>query len=421
MDTPEIKSSVLATFPTSFARFGLYPEMESFLKNGSCNVLVSDTYRIYGSKGGLQDDVANGKYIMSDMSISRNLLSSVVRSDDHQWFDIVEGSKMAPIRAAQVGLSKGNGEHCPMNSTNNNEISFYNVPRCVGNTREMFEASLTQLSVSFGPNMNIKLPSLQGPNFASLECDDCKDAFEHNRLKQIKERGMFNCAVVMDPRYNITTTSLPTLVSTKFCEMMSVAIFQGDLDATNITYIDGIDMSVFPREFDAVAGLVYEDRFFSETDFNIDNMGKMIPSVPYYYLDGYWYEGTLYNGSGPGLNFAFYKDDHELAAIAIAIITAVVYAQRQGITRDRSDKMPLIHLLGDSLTFMLRDVVGYAGNYDDIINEALAKSDGTMDRGWNTVIPNSVDVAPVLLFYCDYTASCGDQCTFSEEFGVFFC
>ena len=180
-------------------------------------------------------------------------------------------------------------------------------------------------------------------------------------------------------------------------------------------------MSAFPREFDAVAGLVYEDRFFSETDFNINNMGKMIPSVPYYYLDGYWYEGTLYNGSGPGLNFAFYKDDHELAAIAIAIITAVVYAQRQGITHDRSDKMPLIHLLGDSLTFMLRDVVGYAGNYDDIINEALAKSDGTMDRGWNTVIPNSVDVAPVLLFYCDYTASCGDQCTFSEEFSVFFC
>ena len=79
-------------------------------------------------------------------------------------------------------------------------------------------------------------------------------------------------------------TSLPTLVSTKFCEMMSVAIFQGDLDATNITYIDGIDMSAFPREFDAVAGLVYEDRFFSETDFNINNMGKMIPSVPYYYL-----------------------------------------------------------------------------------------------------------------------------------------
>ena len=95
MDTPEIKSVVLATFPASFARFGLFPEMESSLKNGTCNVLVSDTYRIYGSKAGLQDDVASGKYIMSDTSISRNLLSSVVRLDDHQWFDIVEGSKGA--------------------------------------------------------------------------------------------------------------------------------------------------------------------------------------------------------------------------------------------------------------------------------------------------------------------------------------
>ena len=99
----------------------------------------------------------------------------------------------------------------------------------------------------------------------------------------------------------------------------------------------------------------------------------------------------------------------------------MVYAQRQGITRDRSDKMPLIHLLGDSLTFMLRDVVGYAGNYDEIINDALAESDGTLDRGWNQVIPSYVPVPPALLFYCDYSASCGDQCVYSEEFAIFLC
>jgi len=117
----------------------------------------------------------------------------------------------------------------------------------------------------------------------------------------------------------------------------------------------------------------------------------------------------------------FDKEDRALDAIAIAVITAVVYAQREGITRATYDKMPLIHLLGDSLTFMLRDVVSYAGNYDDIINEALAISDGAVDRGWNSVILSSAPAAQVPIFYCDFTGSCGDQCVWSEEFVIFFC
>ena len=31
----------------------------------------------------------------------------------------------------------------------------------------------------------------------------------------------------------------------------------------------------------------------------------------------------------------------------------------------------------------------YAGNYDDIINEAVVASVGATDKGWNMVIPNS--------------------------------
>lgn len=410
VDTPEIQSSIKASFPAAFLRFGPFSEMESSLKKGTCNVLVSDTYRIYGST--LQDDYSNGTYIMSDNYISRNLLSSVVRGDEQQWFDIVEGSRTVAHRAAQVGISKG---ACPMNSTDS-EISFYNVPLCVGNIREMFP--MVQYVVSFG--QNAKLTSVDAPNFASLECDDCKEVLEHSRPKQIKERGVFNCAVFMDPRYNLTMTSLPTLVSTKFCEILSVAIFQGDTDAVNITYIDSMDKSAFPREFDAIAGVDYEEKYALNFDI-MDFLGKMLPSLPYYYHDKFLYNGTLYDGMGSALAIVFDKEDRALDAIAIAVITAVVYAQRQGITRATYDKMPLIHLLGDSLTFMLRDVVSYAGNYDDIINEALALSDGAVDRGWNSVISSSAPAAQVPIFYCDFTGSCGDQCVWSKEFTIFFC
>lgn len=415
VDTPEIRHLTTSYFPPSFISFGLFPEMESSLKNGTCNVLVSDTYRIYGSKTGLQDDLSNGTYVMSDNYVSRNMLSSAVRLEDRQWFDVVEGSsKRASFRAAQVGISKGDGMACPMNATDN-EISFSNVARCVGNIREIFESRLARLVVSLG--QDAKLPAIDAPNFASLECDECKSVMEHSRPKQVKERGVLNCAVFMDPRYNLTMTSLPTLLGVKYCEMMAVAIFQGDPARANITFIDEIDYSVFPKEFDVVAGVPYEDIF----DSGIDLLGNMIPTLPYYYHDKYLYNGSWYKGLGAGLACVFDLESLPLAAILLAVHTAVVYAQRQGITRDTFGNMPLIYLLGDSLTFMLRDVVRYAGNYDDIFEEALAESDGLVDRGWNSVVAGSSRAAQSPVFYCDYSDSCGDECFLYEELSVSLC
>ena len=399
VDTPEIQTLIKSFFPPSFIRFGPFPEMEGALKNGTCNVIVTDTYRIFGSS--LQDDYKidnlNGTYVMSDKYISRNLLSSVVRNDDWEWFNVVEGSRAAAARASQVGISKSDSELCPTNSTDN-EISFDNAPRCVGNTLEIFSERLSYVVISFG--QDVKLPSIDAPNFGLLECDDCEDVLKYGRLKQIRERGVLNCAVYVNPQYNLTMTSLPTLVNVKFCEMMSVAIFQGDPNAANITYIDNMDKSVFPREFDVVAG----DSAGEAWDLRLDS--NLIPSLPYYFHDQYRYNGISYEGVGSSLQYYVDNADTALNHIANAIITAAVYAQRQGITRSTQFEMPLIHLFGDSLTFILRDVVSYSGNYDDIINEALALSDGTTDRGWNMVVPSSSVSNKVPVFFCDYTNSC---------------
>ena len=151
MDTPEIRSLITSFFPASFVTFGTFPEMESSLNNETgCNVLVFNTY---GSSSGLQDDITNGKYVISDHYISRNLLSSVVRWGDQEgddvWYDVVEGARQSVYRATQIGLGK-NESMCFSNSINN-EISFYNAPLCVGNNKEAFQSHLGNLVLSFGP------------------------------------------------------------------------------------------------------------------------------------------------------------------------------------------------------------------------------------------------------------------------------
>ena len=417
VETPEIRSLITSYFPTSFVTFGLFPAMEASLRSGACNVIVSDTYRLSGSS--LQEDIDSGRYIISDYYISRNLISSVVRLGDPVWYDVVEGMRVTAFRASQIGLYQDLGR-CPANATTSGTdaagvagVSFYNATFCVGNAVEVFQRSLGQTVLSYGTY----LPIIDAPNFGSLECDDCANVLESKGgLQEISDRGHLNCAVYLNPMYNLTLSSLATLVNVKFCELMAVAIFQGKADAVNITYIDEMDYSAFPQEFDVVAGAGFE----SKVGWDVTNAGSMSFGWPYFVHDKYQYGGSVYDGVGLFISYAIDNENVSLIFVATAVVTATVYAQRQGITRESSFDMPLIHTFGDGLTFMLRDVVSFGGNYDDILSEALSSSDGTAVRGWNDVIPNSFVAAKTPVSYCDYTGNC-PPCEWLLFDGTYIC
>ena len=387
--------------------------MEESLKSGSCNVIVSDTYRLSGSTL-LRDSITEEKYIISDYHISRNLLASVVRFGDSEWYDIVEGTRLASFRALQVGIYQ-NSLICPAESSVNTAVdlvSLYNAPTCVGNMIEIFQESLGQTVLSIGSF----LPVIDAPNFGSLECDDCKNVLEDGKLKDIKETGQLECAVYLDPVHNLTRSSLATLVNEKFCELLAVAIFQGKPDAVNITYIDEMDYSAYPREYDIVAGASWEQR----VGWDLTNAGSHSNALPYFVHDKYRNNGTVYDGVGDAISYEMENDDASIIWLANAVVTATIYAQRQGITKANHFDMPLIHLLGEGLTFMLRDVIAYSGNYDDIINEAFVNSDGATDIGWNIVIQNYDVAAKTPVTYCDYTGKC-PPCTWTEVDGIPIC
>jgi len=216
--------------------------------------------------------------------------------------------------------------------------------------------------------------------------------------------------------HNLTRSSLATLVNVKFCKLLAVAIFQGNSDAINITYIDEMDYSAFPREYDVVAGAAWEDK----VGWDVTNAGSMSSGMPYFAHDKYRHDGVVYDGVGIGITYAFANEDVPLLFLSVALVTATVYAQRQGITRATSSNMPLIHLFGEGLTFMLQDAIAYGGNYDEILSEALASSDGATPVGWNTVIPNYFVSPKSPALYCDYTGNC-PPCTWIQVDGNYVC
>jgi len=387
MDTPEIRSVITSFFPESFVTFGKFPTVAASLLNGTCNVLMSDDYHIYGCSS-LLENLSNETYTLSGFYYYRNLLTSVVRVDDNQWFDLVEGSKSAVVRATQIGLSQ-NPSSCSVSTKIYDDVSFFNAPSCVGNLAEVQERS-------FGPDIygysNAYTPMIDAPNFGSLKCDEgCENALESGTLKRIKERGQLNCAVFLSSIPNLTTSSLPILISEKYCRAVAVATFQGDATAVNISYIQELDYSNLPEDIDVIAGVIWED----VVGWNPKGAGQILVSLPYWWYEMYSYNGNLYYGVGKGLSLATDGTDWTFLNFIDIVTAAFVYASREGITNKNFFEMPLNHLFGDALTFMLRDVISYAGNYDDIVNEAMARSDGVAGRGWNTVIQNYNEYSPV--------------------------
>jgi len=153
-----------------------------------------------------------------------------------------------------------------------------------------------------------------------------------------------------------------------------------------------MDYSTFPQEVDIIAGVSRETR----VGYNTDSLGTMRITFPYHTHDKHiQYNGTTYDGIGEAKGFAVDIAEEGLYAIAQSAFTATVYAQRNGISRSEYYDMPL-----KSLSFMLRDVIQYAGNYDDIYNEAFASSDGDTEIGWNIVI--AVSTSNHITVSCSY-------------------
>ena len=317
-----------------------------------------------------------------------------------------QGAKAAALRSSHRNIDAALGPWTCPNSTEL-PMSFLNAPRCVGSSYEVFERSL-------GPNAygynNSFMPTIDAFNFGSLECEgECDEALDYGTLKRIKERGQLNCGVYIPP--NLTPESLQTVISTKYCFLVAVAIFQGDPLAANVTYLGSEDFSAdflpdFPADFDVVAGVNWGDYVSLDSEISADRLGKAVATSIYYWQDKFEYNGTLYDGVGKGPSLFTHVADSTFSMFTQYVTASVVYAQRNYITKATHQNMPLAHIFGSGLTFMLRDVVSYAGNYDEILEDAIANSDQAVGRGWNAVIQNIDLYAGIPVYNCDVYGTC---------------
>ncbi|EJK48875.1 hypothetical protein THAOC_32294 [Thalassiosira oceanica] len=407
--------------PKSFLQFDAFPVIEAALHNGTCNVLVSDVSQIYGSE--LQADLDSGTYVMSDFHVSTNSISMVTRTGnagDQEWFDVVDGARYAMWRATQIGLGLDPAA-CQKTLEDprrgSGPISFLDPVNCVGNYAEIFGRSL---STKILGTPKAYTQAIDAPNLGSLRCRDCENVLLSSpTLREIVDRGSLRCGIYMDQERNYTKTSLPVLVAETYCTAVAVAIFQGDPGAVNITHFTEIDASVFPDDFDVVAGVSGTISLDGPPNLSYDpeEPSPWWRATVYFLEDKYYLDGVEYNGIGKDRVLATKSDDEDdsLARLVLMVYIATVHAQRIGIGRSTSHEMPLFHLLGDGLSFMLKDVVAFAGNYDEVLTESLRASDGQIGRGYNKVLDKRALTYGTPAVWCSLTGSCPP-----EELGTNF-
>ena len=111
------------------------------------------------------------------------------------------------------------------------------------------------------------------------------------------------------------------------------------------------------------------------------------PFAPVYAHPYYFFCHAVSRHLGERISLVTRGNDATFSSFVNAVVTATINAVKGDITRDNSNQMPLIYLLGNIMRFMFRDVVRYTGNYNDIYLESHDVDDeDDVDRGFNSMM-----------------------------------
>lgn len=367
-------------FPPSFLLRGSSFDINEMFKQGDCNVLATNLV-VFASNDHLISGITSGQYVFGNELLSEDMLSIASRNDDAQWHDIIHGTFEGVTRGYTNSVAAQNASRCLPSQSN---ISFMMAPLCVGNLAEIlyrhFSAYFKYIEEWSGHQLNASKVNgaIYAPRYGTLDCPTCTDA---GTLHRIIQRKQLNCGVIDDPK----NTGLSSM-SKFYCHAVAAAIFQGDPSAVSITYIDFADNSLrdlSERGLDMVAG---ESRYGLKgwwspdlSGWSADLAGRFSFSVPYYYT-------SLDDGQfGKDISLVTRADDVLFSSFVNAVVTATINAEEDGVTQSNSEKMPLIGLFGGELRWMLRDVIRYKGNYEEIYYETHNITNDE-ERGYNRLI-----------------------------------
>jgi len=367
---------VLHNFPSDFVSVvSSYDEMAQMLLDEHCNVLgQTRSALLYFAS---LPEVKDKGFVVGNDTLSKKPLAIVSRLDDREFNEIINWAMQALFFGEEKALAK-NSSLCQDYSTTSglqvSDLNFLNAVYCVGSYSGIlspFDRGMNQINngssgmiyaYPFGELDNEDTELIDGSNLNdTCLCDHLRD------------EDSLNCGILVPSSGKLVGLHVD------YCRTLAAALFNGDAEAVKIIFLeddtDDAYLALENQTIDVLAGAVLHKRFYFESSLSPSGFHF---STPYYYGDEAADEDlTIYA-------LATRKEDTLFSSFVNAIVIATIYATEEGITKDKSNDMPLSNLFGGNFTWSLRDAIAYSGGYDELYKKHFGDV-SKVARGRNTL------------------------------------
>jgi len=288
--------------------------------------------------------------------MTKEPLSIVTRNTDREFSDIINWIVHALFYGEEQGLTK-NSSLC-QNSSNltphhASDLNFMNAVYCVGNYGELFDEDENNRGLNQINDGSTGM--LYATPFGQLNHEnDYLSIFAtgDTLIDGIREKGSLNCGVIVPEDFDgqITNSSKLVGMSVDYCQTLTAALFNGDSKVVNWSTFMESDESSFVALNNGTIDVLAGGRVEKKYDFGSSSSFSGFQfSTPYYFGNETAGEDVSF------FAFTTREDDVMFTSFVNFIILATIYAQEEGMERDKSEEI-----------WVLRDVIAYSGSYDQI-------------------------------------------------------
>ena len=360
-----------ATQPVQFTE-----EMFTRLKDGRCNVVAA-------SRLAVQEQLNReqlGREELKEFQIStrfhgRDSKTLTTRNNDHAFSDFVNWLLRALIQAETMNVTKESAHLFPTTTLFGDTymFMFQHAIAAVGNYGDMYRRAWGQIP---RPPGSVNTQHLRGTDGGLLYpfpwglIDHFDDAVAssvnsaamptpNNTLESISYHRQLSCGVRFG-RPGLAESN-GTGIDVDYCRALSAALFAGDtVDRLQLIEYgslgDGFS-GLSSGEIDVLSGAVYS---------MANDVREPTTQLGYAFSEVYYYDEMPFLDTVLPLAMATREDDPQWESFVRTMVSSIIHAEANNITRETAIEMPTLELFGSMFRQSLRDVVYAVGNFAEV-------------------------------------------------------
>ncbi|CAB9524429.1 extracellular solute-binding protein [Seminavis robusta] len=363
---------------------------KGFVK-GDCNVIALGSFAALSA-----EEIAaagyNGSYVRSERYFSKEPLGLATRKDDPEFTAFVAAILDSLFVAELHNITQATAHLFPPMQIFgiDSQYMFQDAISAVGNYGEIYKRHLARGIPR--ATLNEVNQGTTGLLFSHPFGAIGENTREEDKIplgddvQSIVERGSVRCGISANAERAGFASKVNSTVSSvayegfeiDLCQSLSTSLFQGQPNKIQFVEVEKPEHGfalLASGAIDVLAGVT--SSLQNRVKEPSTGLGYSF-SVPYFY-------DSVHNSN---LCMATNQDAHDWSVWVYWIVTALIFAEEQGIGQETSNMMPEVLLFGNQYKRMFRDAILEVGNYGDLFDRNL-KAINIPRTGQNMLNQNS--------------------------------